>query len=314
MKRTTALLTLVVSFHLGPFARAETSRTAPNDQLKAAVQKICPVSGKLLGSMGNPTKVRIGEEEIFLCCKGCAKGQIKKEYWATIHANFAKAQRICPVMEKSLPANPKWTFVKGQIVYICCPPCTMKIQAEPDKFLTKVASYYESSLKTPPVSAAARTSPQTVALPTSREQLKIAVQGICPVSGKRLGVTSQPIKVKAGDMELFLCCEGCQEGKVNRDHWATIQNNIARAQAICPVMEEELPANPKAAVIDGQLVFVCCPPCTKKIEQEPAKFLGKIDAYYMASLRQRRQPNEGVLTGGQHKTISVNVGPREESN
>ena len=96
-----------------------------------------------------------------------------------------------------------------------------------------------------------------------------------------------PIKVKAGSMDLYLCCEGCKEGKVNKEHWATIRGNIARAQGICPVMEKELPANAKSAVIDGQLVFVCCPPCTKKIEEEPAKLLGKIDSYYMASLRQQ---------------------------
>ena len=126
---------------------AQTNTLSKHDQLKIATQKICPVSGNPLGSMGTPTKVRVGDEEVFLCCQGCTQGQINKQHWATIHANFAKAQGKCPVMEKTLPAKPKWTIVKGQIVYICCPPCTKKIQADPDKYLAKVGSYYTASLK-----------------------------------------------------------------------------------------------------------------------------------------------------------------------
>ncbi|MCA9218149.1 MAG: hypothetical protein KDB27_34005, partial [Planctomycetales bacterium] len=83
------------------FAEQHVSRY---DQLKASVQRICPVSGKALGSMGTPKKVKIGDEEIFLCCESCAKRKIDKQHWVTIHKNFAAAQRSCPVMEKPLPA------------------------------------------------------------------------------------------------------------------------------------------------------------------------------------------------------------------
>ncbi len=118
------------------------------DQLKVAVQGICPVSGQKLGDHGPPIKVKIGEEEVFLCCKGCLQGQVNPKHWGTIHANFAAAQGKCPVMEKALPKTPKWTIVNGQIVYICCPPCTAKIKADPAKFLAKVDEYYSASLST----------------------------------------------------------------------------------------------------------------------------------------------------------------------
>lgn len=269
---------------------AQTSSLSKYDQLKVAVQTICPVTGKPLGSMGDPLKVKIGEEEIFLCCKGCTKGQLNKVHWTTIHKNFAAAQGICPVMEKALPANPKSTVVNGQTVYICCPPCSKKIQADPKKFLTKVAGYYQSSLKgTTKRSGGAhadhahgKTATSTL---SKRDQMKVAVQKICPVSGNPLGSMGAPQKVKAGGMDLFLCCEGCKEGKVNNQHWASVRSNIAKAQGICPVMEKELPVNAKSTVVGGQLIFVCCPPCTKKIEKEPAKFLAKIDSYYLASLK-----------------------------
>jgi len=116
------------------------------DQLRAAVQEICPVSGGKLGSMGAPIKVQMGKETVFLCCKGCMKKKVKPEHWATIHANVAKAQGICPVMKKKLPKNPKWTVVDGQIVYICCPGCDKKIAADPPKFLRAIDELYATSL------------------------------------------------------------------------------------------------------------------------------------------------------------------------
>lgn len=116
------------------------------DQLRIAVQEICPVSGEKLGSMGAPIKVKVGEETIFMCCKGCLKQKIKPEHWGTIHANCARAQGICPVMKNELPKKPKWTIVEGQIVYVCCPPCTKKINAKPQEYLRAVDQLYAASL------------------------------------------------------------------------------------------------------------------------------------------------------------------------
>ena len=97
---------------------------------------------------------------------------------------------------------------------------------------------------------------------SKRDQIHMAVQETCPVSGQR---------------------------KINPQHWATIHENFARAQRICPVMKHELPANPKWTIVDGQIVFVCCPPCTTKIAAEPDLFLKQVDELYLASLRARRQ-------------------------
>ena len=116
------------------------------DQLRIAVQGICPISGGQLGSMGTPIKVQVGQETVYLCCKGCLQKQINPQHWATIHANFAKAQRICPVMKHELPKDAKWTIVQGQIVYVCCPPCTKKIAADPETYLRKIDELYEASL------------------------------------------------------------------------------------------------------------------------------------------------------------------------
>jgi hypothetical protein len=145
------LVMFALAGHLSAAFGAETPEQvqARRDQLRIAVQEICPVSGQKLGSMGDPVKVTIGEakEEVFLCCKGCLKGKIKPEHWATIHANIAMAQGKCPIMKKDLPKAAKWTVVKGEIVYVCCPPCIKKIAANPDDSLRQVDAYYIAYLR-----------------------------------------------------------------------------------------------------------------------------------------------------------------------
>tara|TARA_R110000868_G_scaffold291572_3_gene552067 strand:+ start:11305 stop:11754 length:450 start_codon:yes stop_codon:yes gene_type:complete len=131
---------------IGQVAKGGQEQTK-RDQLRIAAQKICPMTGGKLGEHGPPIKVKVGKEMIFLCCKGCLKEKINPQNWATIHANFAKAQRICPVMKKELPKNPKWTIVEGQIVYVCCPPCTKKITADPKTYLRKIDELYSASLQ-----------------------------------------------------------------------------------------------------------------------------------------------------------------------
>lgn len=41
------------------------------DRALAEKQKVCPVSGEPLGSMGRPYKVTVKGQEVFLCCQGC---------------------------------------------------------------------------------------------------------------------------------------------------------------------------------------------------------------------------------------------------
>jgi hypothetical protein len=40
-------------------------------QRLAEVQRVCPISGELLGSMGKPVKVVLDKQTVFLCCKSC---------------------------------------------------------------------------------------------------------------------------------------------------------------------------------------------------------------------------------------------------
>jgi YHS domain-containing protein len=41
------------------------------DRAAAEKQRVCPVSGELLGSMGKPVKIVVQGRTVFLCCSGC---------------------------------------------------------------------------------------------------------------------------------------------------------------------------------------------------------------------------------------------------
>lgn len=270
------MLVLSTAMSTEALAQDQSRLSKSRDQLKIAAQGICPVMGESLGSMGTPIKVKIGEEELFLCCKSCRTKQVNRDHWATIHSNFRKAQGQCPVMGKALPAEAKWTVVEGQIIYICCPPCIEKINADPKTYLAKLDQLYASNLSGP----------------QGHDEIRIGVQKICPVMGEPLGSMGTPIKVKIGEEQLFLCCEACRTKKIDRVHWATIHSNFAKAQGICPVMKKPLPANAKWTFVNGQIVYVCCPPCIEKIDADPDKYSKEIDSLYrkavQASLRSSR--------------------------
>ncbi len=235
------------------------------DRLQIAVQKICPVTGEPLGSMGEPIKVRVGEQIAFLCCQDCQGKQLDAAHWKTIQFNIAAAQGTCPIMGKPVTADMKSTVVNGRQVFVCCPPCIEKIQADPATALKKVTASYVSHV--------------TSERQAFSDRLQIAAQGICPVSGEKLGSMGKPIKVQVGESEVaFLCCQGCVGKQINAELWATVQANLAKAQGTCPVMGKPVDASMKSTVVQGRKIFVCCPPCIEKIQADPTTFVAKLDS------------------------------------
>jgi hypothetical protein len=65
-----------------------------------------------------------------------------------------------------------------------------------------------------------------------------------------------------------------------------IRGNMAKAQGKCLVMtDNEISEKSKNGIIEGQFVYVCCPPCVKKMTASPEKFLAVLDDLYEASLK-----------------------------
>ncbi len=263
---TFAAVALMAVTSIAQETQQQKSTLTEADHLQIAVQKVCPVTGEALGSMGEPLKVQVGEQVAFLCCKGCQGKQLNAEHWKTIQTNLAAAQGTCPIMGKPVDASMKSTVVNGQRVFVCCPPCIPKIQADVQGSLKKVNASYVSYV------AKERQA--------KSDQLHATAQGICPVSGGKLGSMGVPIKVKVGEEEVaFLCCKGCVGKQLNTEHWATIQTNLATAQKTCPVMGKAVDASMKSTVVNGRKIFVCCPPCIAKIKADPATYVAKLDAH-----------------------------------
>lgn len=173
-------------------------------------------------------------------------------------------------MGKPVDASMESTVVEGQRIYVCCPPCIEKIQADTASALEKLNSAYHK-----------------VAMESMQEkndELQIAAQAICPVSGKELGSMGKPVKVRVGEEETaFLCCKGCVGQKIDAELWAKVQENLAKAQATCPVMGKPVDASMKSTVVNGRKVFVCCPPCIEKIQAEPITYMTKVNAQVEAN-------------------------------
>ena len=47
------------------------AQLSPEDRALAEAQKVCPVTGEPLGSMGKPEKITVEGREVFICCAGC---------------------------------------------------------------------------------------------------------------------------------------------------------------------------------------------------------------------------------------------------
>jgi Cu(I)/Ag(I) efflux system membrane fusion protein len=52
-------------------AKAELAKLSPEDAQTAEKQRVCPVTGKLLGTMGPPKKVDVNGRQVWICCEGC---------------------------------------------------------------------------------------------------------------------------------------------------------------------------------------------------------------------------------------------------
>ena len=117
------------------------------------------------------------------------------------------------------------------------------------------------------------------------QQLLIAVQRICPVSGQPLGGHGPPVAARIGEQIVYLCCKPCLSNRVDADHWSTIQANLAKAQQKCPVMDKPLPDKAQPVVVDGRVIYICCPPCTDKIVGDRERYFRSVDQLYAAHLQ-----------------------------
>jgi len=208
-----------------PLALSEVATVPASEQQLAAAaiarQKICPVSGKPLGSMGQPVAVNINGQTVYACCGGCVE---------TIRSNPAKyaagrpeivvtsataadrsliaRQAKCPVMDEPLGSmgGPIKVMVGDKPIFLCCKGCIKKIQAEPAKYLAMV---YGNQPQSHSIAASGEQARPGVFKVTSADAPFIAAQEKCPVMDEPLNAMGGPYRVNANGKAIYICCPGC---------------------------------------------------------------------------------------------------------
>jgi Cu(I)/Ag(I) efflux system membrane fusion protein len=219
--------------------------------LTAEEQKVCPVEGAELGTMGPPVAVEIAGQSVWTCCDACPP-KLKADP-ARYLARFAVAassgvtaatpqeQKLCPITGAKLGSmgDPVAVEVEGRKVWVCCDACTPKLKANPAKYLGKLA----------PQSAAETREPTA------------AAQQICPVTGAKLGSMGDPVLAEVEGRKVWTCCAACPP---------KLKANPARYLArLAPAPYNAVLAVPESAVIDtgkDKIVYV---------EAEPGVFEGR---------------------------------------
>jgi hypothetical protein len=112
---------------------------------------------------------------------------------------------------------------------------------------------------------------------THEDELMIAAQKTCPISGEALGEMGAPVKTKVGDQTIFLCCKACIGKEISPENRQKLTANLIAAQGICPVLGKPLPKDAASVVVNNRQVFVCCKMCIAKIQADPAKYIAKVD-------------------------------------
>ncbi len=209
------------------FTASAVAPMTEQQRIAAAIagQKVCPVSGQPLGSMGEPIPVTIGEQTVYVCCAGCIDA----------------------------------------------------VNANPERYLA--------------------TKPQLQVAPaTEADAETIALQQRCPVMDEPLGSMGPPLKVTGLGRDVFLCCKGClkflekdpakylaklpplSEEKPTVVKATEADSRFVAAQKLCPVVDEPLDAmgGPFRTVVEGRVVYLCCPGCAKKLHANPAAYLAKL--------------------------------------
>ena len=97
-----------------------------------------------------------------------------------------KNQTVCPVMGGKIDST-IYTDIQGQRVYHCCPMCSKKLKADPDKYFKKAAE---------------------------QGVLFENIQTTCPVSGEEL--EDKSIYTDYEGRRIYFCCKNCR-GKFNAD-------------------------------------------------------------------------------------------------
>ncbi|GAB5444697.1 MAG: hypothetical protein Fues2KO_50460 [Fuerstiella sp.] len=189
-----------------PEAVAALETLSVDDRKLAEEQRICPVAGFALGSMGVPPKVEVNGKIVFLCCDGCREGLLAdpEKYFAILKEAKKNPDAFNAPPEMELPPIGEMTFAAPDIPQMLPPLDVPELVDVPMPSGVGVGVDNEAAAITQSLSKLSDGDLQLV-----REQT------ICPVAQLKLGTMGPPIKVNVEGRSVFICCEACRAKLLN---------------------------------------------------------------------------------------------------
>ena len=175
-------------------------QTKANDEPKGDLYTLatCPISGKVLGSIGDAIVKEYDGREVRFCCNGCV-GKFeadKKAGFKKIDEQLVKAQvhyyplDACiisgnPLVEDGEDISVNYVY-KNRLVRLCCTGCIKMFNKDAAAYLKKIDA-------------------AIVAKQRDRYPLDT-----CVVAKGPLGSMGEPVEIIAGNRLVRFCCAGCK--------------------------------------------------------------------------------------------------------
>ena len=251
---------------------ADARRTPPSqdDAAQMALQQVCPVTGKKLGSMGAPLKVSLDDRSVFLCCAGCETPLME-------NLDLYRARLATPPEDAVLSIPEQAVIDTGtqQVVYVEREPGVfegVEVELGP-----RTGGYYGviRGLRAGDRVAAAGSfllDAETRLNPAAASAY-FGASGSSQASGERDGADRDRAAERAAESAGLSAAQLEQIDKLPPE-----DRDMAIAQAVCPITAEPLGSMgpPFKAILEGEPVFLCCQGCERSLRERPKEALKKI--------------------------------------
>jgi YHS domain-containing protein len=131
----------------------------------------------------------------------------------------------------------------------------------------------------------------------------------CPVSGMPLGKMGKPVILVHEGREIRFCCKGClpkfeaEPAKYLKEiDTAIVKDQTPRYPLdTCVVSGKKLGENdrpPVDLVVGNRLFRLCCGGCVRKVREDPAAYVAKLDAAVVKARKEDYPLDTCVISGG----------------
>ncbi len=253
--------------------RNDNSRSGPNawnDESLMAMQKVCPVTGLKLGSMGTPVRATASGQALLLCCEACQdKLASQPDYYLG---------RLSTVTSEGVLAVPEQAVIDTgdqKIVYI---------EREPGLFegvavtLGPLAGAYypvvDGLLSGDRVAAAGAFLVDA----ETRLNPAAAAAYFGASGGPSGGSTPSSASVRTQDGPAASSVRLSDKQQANLARLSEADRKRAEEQRTCPITDLPLGSMgvPYKMTLQGQPLFLCCEQCKDRVNKDPQAALLKI--------------------------------------